>query len=52
MSAESLDIEPEAVWLELPLEPPSRRDEGERRQVDVDLDDDDPPPGVIVIELV
>ena len=52
MSAESLDIEPEPAWLELPLDPPLRRDEGGRRQGEVDLDDDEPRPDVIVIELV
>ena len=56
MSVESLDIEPEPTWLELPLDsPPSRRDERDRRQGDVELelnDDDEPPPDVIVIELV
>ena len=51
MSAESLDIEPEPAWLELPLDPP-RRDERDRRQVDEDQDDDEPPADVIVIELV
>ena len=55
MSVESLDIEPEPTWLELPLDSPSRRDERDRRQGDVELelnDDDEPRPDVIVIELV